>query len=84
MYSLPQLEVVLTVVNTGDSVTQWRNAKGEIEEQKTEPNSLLVLKAGAVEHRVTPIKRGERFIVKAVYCCQGSEKLAAFEDTKQY
>jgi hypothetical protein len=56
-----------------------RDKTGRINEQATEPNSLLVIKAGAAEHRVTPIKRGERHIVKAVYCCRGAAKLPAFE-----
>ena len=42
LFDAPQLELVFTVVNDSDSVTQWRGAGGEIREEWTEPNSLLV------------------------------------------
>ena len=33
----------------------------------TDPNSLIIVKAEAVLHRVLPVKRGERSILKVVF-----------------
>lgn len=71
--------LILVVSCFSSNAPPRRDRNGCINEQSTEPNSLLVIKAGAVEHRVTPIKRGERHIIKTVYVAEGAEKLPAFE-----
>jgi hypothetical protein len=45
-------------------VTQWRDDGGELHERSTEPNSLLAVLAEAWDHRVTPVRRGSRAIIK--------------------
>lgn len=64
LYDLPQWECIYTVENSSDSVTQWRDDSGDLFEQRTDPNSLLAVLAEAWDHRVTPVKRGTRCIVK--------------------
>jgi len=66
------------------AVTQWKDRDGVVKEAWTEPNSLLVIKAGTVEHRVTPITKGKRQIVKAVFVVEGAKKYPWFESTMQY
>ena len=69
LYAEPQVELVLTLENDSDSQTQWVDAAGTLHAEWTEPNCLLCVRAGAggALHRVTPAKRGERTILKAVY-----------------
>ena len=42
----------------------------------TPPNSALLVRAGGARHRVQPLKRGERTIVKLVYKAEGSSPVA--------
>ena len=60
-----QLECVLTVTNTSDSVTQYRDARtGRVLSIRTEPNSIIVLRASGPWHRATPVTRGRRTMLK--------------------
>ena len=81
LFEPAQLEVVFTLENSSDSNTQWLTSSGELESIWTEPNSIIAVTAGAdgPMHRVTPIKRGERSILKLVYC--RSDKKTAQYDT---
>jgi hypothetical protein len=54
----------MTVENSSDSVTQWRDDSGDEFEQRTDGNSLLAVLAEAWYHRVTPLKTGSRSIIK--------------------
>ena len=65
-----QYECVYTLTNTSDSVTKWRDFIGNEHPVRPEPNSLIVVQAGGVEHAVTPVTIGERTIVKFVFCEQ--------------
>eukprot|EP00316_Scyphosphaera_apsteinii_P024911 CAMPEP_0119315856 /NCGR_PEP_ID=MMETSP1333-20130426/37424_1 /TAXON_ID=418940 /ORGANISM="Scyphosphaera apsteinii, Strain RCC1455" /LENGTH=141 /DNA_ID=CAMNT_0007321335 /DNA_START=456 /DNA_END=881 /DNA_ORIENTATION=- len=69
LYLPAQLEVILTLENTSDSLTEWRDANGQHEGIWTEPNSILLVRAGehGPLHRVTTIRRGERTILKFVF-----------------
>ena len=82
MYAAPQLELVYTVENTSDSLTEWTDARGRVRSTWAAPNSLIVVRAEAALHRVLGVRRGEREIVKAVYVsaspCGGDEKLPAY------
>ena len=64
-----QLECIFTVENTADSFTQWRDPERGFESMWTTPNSMLVVRAGAdgPQHRVTPVRRGGRTILKLVF-----------------
>ena len=67
LYDVPQYELVFTVDNTSDSETQWIDERsGELRSLRTEPNSLMIVRAGGVLHRVTPVSRGGRSIIKFV------------------
>lgn len=63
-----QYECVYTLTNTSDSVTLWRDFIGREHSVRAEPNSLIVVQAGGVEHAVTPVTTGERTIVKFIFC----------------
>jgi hypothetical protein len=67
LYVEPQYELVFTLENTSDSQTQWQDGDGHRRGGWTEPNSIIMVKAESVVHRVTPINTGERSIVKFVY-----------------
>jgi len=59
-----QYECVYTLTNTSDSQTQYKDLFGRVHSVRTEPNSLIVVRAGGVEHAVTPVTVGERTILK--------------------
>ena len=67
LYSEPQVECVLTLMNTSDSETQWETKQGHIVSTFMKPNSLLLVRAEGPRHRVTPLTRGDRVIAKFVY-----------------
>jgi len=79
LYTQPQYELVFTLSNTSDSQTQWQDAHGQRRGGWTEPNSIIVVRAESVVHRVTPITVGERGIVKFVYTTT-LEKTADYYD----
>ncbi|KAJ1457444.1 hypothetical protein M885DRAFT_586670 [Pelagophyceae sp. CCMP2097] len=61
-----QVEVVYTVDNDSDSKTQWL-VQGAVVEEQTEPNSVVIIMANGPQHQVTPLRRGSRSIIKAVF-----------------
>jgi hypothetical protein len=65
------------VENSSDSVTQWRDDAGALWERATDANSLLAVLAEGWEHRVTPVRRGSRAIIKLIYT-SSTTKLPAF------
>ncbi|GAB5370647.1 hypothetical protein AAMO2058_001510900 [Amorphochlora amoebiformis] len=68
LYAKPQFEAILTVENKGSlSKTEWFQNDGTISSVSSRPNSLLVIKAGEIRHRVTPVLRGRRTIVKCIF-----------------
>ena len=82
LYSPPQTEVILTLENTADCFTEWVCADGGRDSAWTTPNSVLLVRAGegGPSHRVTPVKRGERTIVKLVFHEPDAERSASFYD----
>jgi hypothetical protein len=68
LYDPPQVEVVWTLENTSDCTTIWISTGGKETMVETDPNSVLLLQAGGVSHRVTSLKRGRRVIVKCAFC----------------
>ena len=81
LYKEPQTEVVFTLDNTSDSRTEWMDPSGERHSTWTEPNSAIIVRAGQLgpPHRVTPLRRGERWILKLVYTST-SERSANYDD----
>ena len=83
LFQPEQIEVVLTLENTSDCWTMWRprdkpiptnNVDGcneqnkyDIQSTQTTPNSALILKAGGVEHKVSPLRVGKRTILKMAF-----------------
>uniref|UniRef100_A0A7S3NQU1 Fe2OG dioxygenase domain-containing protein n=1 Tax=Aureoumbra lagunensis TaxID=44058 RepID=A0A7S3NQU1_9STRA len=69
LYENPQVECVLTIFNSCDSRTEWKKNTDPdvIVSRWTQPNSLLLVKAGGPSHRVTRSSCGERVIAKFVY-----------------
>lgn len=68
LYDPPQVEVVWTLENTSDCRTSWKpRANTSIEIVETEPNSVILLRAGGVPHAVSSLKHGKRTIIKCVY-----------------
>ncbi|CAM9345667.1 unnamed protein product [Discosporangium mesarthrocarpum] len=66
LFARPQYEVIYTLENTSDSLTEWEDKSGARHAVSTEPNSLLVVKAGGpCRHRVTCVWQGRRVVIKA-------------------
>ena len=76
----PQIEVVWTLENTSDCATLWKmspngssstiHVTGEgsrIQRQETDPNSVLLLRAGQTPHCVTSLRRGRRIVLKCAF-----------------
>lgn len=72
LYKTPQLELIFTVANDGDGKTQWVGSDGAVRSIRPEPNSVLLFAADGAWHRVVPATKGERTIVKALYCPDGN------------
>jgi hypothetical protein len=68
-----QYECVYTLTNTSDSETLYKDFFGRVHRVWAEPNSLIVVRAGGVEHAVTPVTKGERTILKFV-CIKASSE----------
>ena len=83
LFDRPQVEVVFTVDNTSDCDTMWRLPVGEegrdgrggveVRSVQTTPNSALVIRAGGVEHKVSPLGSGRRRILKMAFVRRGCE-----------
>lgn len=67
LYDPPQVEAVLTLENTSDCVTMWKEGEQVVHSKETDPNSVLLLQAGGPLHCVTSLKRGRRIIIKCAY-----------------
>jgi hypothetical protein len=62
-----QYECVVTLTNTSDSETLLEYPK-TIKTLQTKPNSLLIVRANGIRHKVTPVQTGVRTILKLVFC----------------
>ena len=57
---------------------------GELHSVWTDPNSLLLILAGGTPHRVQPMKRGERLILKLLFARYSASLLySGFANTVQ-
>jgi hypothetical protein len=61
-----QYECVITLTNNSDSYTLLEYNTG-IKKLITKPNSLLVVRANGINHKVTPLTKGTRTILKIVF-----------------
>lgn len=67
LYDLPQYEAIYTIHNNSDSQTKWFDENNKENSIWTKPNSMLIVKADALKHMVTPITIGTRSILKLIY-----------------
>lgn len=68
-----QYECVVTLENTSDSKTMFKDWFGLLSREiSTEPNSLVIVRAKGVEHCVTETTQGKRSILKIVFCEEGA------------
>jgi hypothetical protein len=74
LHATPQCELVLCLDNDSDSRTEWEDAAGERFSEWTGPNVALLVRGGptGARHRVTPLRRGQRTILKMVWAEPGS------------
>ena len=72
LYDPPQVEAVITLENDSDCITMWKEASGRILYRETDPNSVLLLRAGGPSHCVTPLKRGKRVIIKCAFAVKSA------------
>jgi len=85
LYSEPQFEIVCTIHNSSDSRTEWKDMyTGKKRWIQTEPNSVLIVQAGSVEHRVTPVTKGERSIVKFAYSTTNEKTIGYYDNLLVY
>jgi hypothetical protein len=80
-HPVPQIEIILTILNTSNCQTMWQIDQTAIADSEhdttkihsieTDPNSLLCLRAGVTSHCVTPLQYGKRIILKCAYIPQG-------------
>ena len=84
LYTEPQYELVFTLDNTSDSQTQWQDGEGARRGGWTEPNSVIVVRAESVIHRVTPITKGERSIVKFAFTSTLEKTREYYENLQTY
>jgi hypothetical protein len=61
-----QYECIITIINTGDSKTLFEYEKG-IKQLQTVPNSILIVRANGIKHKVTKLTKGTRTIIKLVF-----------------
>ena len=62
-----QYECVITITNNSDSKTLFDKIL-YTSSINTEPNSLIIVRADGVTHKVTELTKGERTIIKLVFC----------------
>lgn len=61
----PQYECILTLENTSDSIFQYKK-DGKIHSITPAPNTLIIVRGNGIEHRVTPVTKGQRSILKFI------------------
>jgi hypothetical protein len=61
-----QYECVIKITNTSDSKTLFEK-KNRIDEISSEPNSVILVRAQGIPHKVTKTNKGERTILKIVF-----------------
>jgi len=85
LYTEPQFEIVCTIKNSSDSRTEWKDPiTGRRRGIRSEPNSVLIVQADSVVHRVTPITKGERSIVKFAYSTTAEKTQDYYDNLSTY
>jgi len=85
LYTEPQFEIVCTIHNSSDSRTEWKDMDtGRRRGIRSEPNSVLIVQADSVVHRVTPITKGERSIVKFAYSTTNEKTVDYYDNLLTY
>jgi len=76
----PQLELVYTITNSSDSMTEWvpgylELGRGERHALWTAPNSALLVRAGGPLHMVRAVTIGTRAIAKVVFLHKSARRI---------
>ena len=71
LFSPDCLEVVLTLSNTSDSKFEWKEYRNKKSVMPT-GNTLAIVKPSSVVHKVTPVNKGTRSILKFIVEFEGS------------
>ena len=84
LYKPEQIEVVYTIDNVSDCMTMWKSQeqqqslvndekqKSLIQSVQTTPNSVILIKAGGVMHKVSPLTVGKRTILKMAFVLESA------------
>lgn len=84
LYKPEQIEVVYTIDNVSDCMTLWHSQeqqqslvndekqKSLIHSVQTTPNSAILIKAGSVMHKVSPLTVGKRTILKMAFVLESA------------
>ena len=67
LYKKAQYEVVLTVYNSSDSRLLWLDKQINKYTIKSKSNSVTIVKPNTALHKVTPLNKGFRTILKFIY-----------------
>jgi len=84
LYTPEQIEVVYTIDNVSDCMTMWQSQeqqqslvndekqKSIVQSVQTTPNSAILIKAGSVMHKVSPLTVGKRTILKMAFVLESA------------
>ena len=82
LYKPEQIEVVYTIDNISDCMTMWKSQEQQQslvndEKQKSiiqsvQTNSAILVKAGSVMHKVSPLTVGKRTILKMAFVLESA------------
>jgi len=79
LYNQPYYECVLTLENNSDSIFEF-NVDDTIHSVEPKPNSLVLVKPSSIYHRVSPLEKGERTILKFIFLLnENNEKSDDYE-----
>lgn len=65
--------------DSNDSIDDQNTRKYDVQSTQTTPNSALILKAGGVEHKVSPLTTGKRTILKMAFVREGATMVSGME-----
>ena len=88
LFTEPQIELVLTIENSSDCQTMWeekitRDQEPKVQTVQTESNSVILIQAGSVSHKVSSLRSGKRIILKFVFIEDRDENLLLDNAEKQ-
>ena len=70
-----QYECVITLTNNSDSKSLFCKSKKNCKSISSEPNSIIIVQANGIMHKVTKTTRGRRTIIKLVFTTQPNNSI---------